>query len=333
MMADGSPLKQTALPFEEGDASHAERWNDLVLALSRIGSQCDLHMATFIKWVFNATSGGTHGELRKSYAKLGERPLGLCCSREKARSTVEQAEKLGLVLVSRNRRYDGAQQDNGYAIDWTGVRRWKLGRTDTATDHGAGPTDHAPGLPWDQFKEYKVLVKYKSRTGPEAGPNPTESDSIEKKPNALAAKLVADSPILAEASTRRIAPKPAGGLSHGIFARTVFSEADLRQLSRMVVWHRQQLSSPMPAMGDTEADLLLTLAAALYAREIPQAEVRSSRVGAFINAITRKQWEHVVPYVPKARKALDEIIRSTGAAWVGLQEEQCPPAIAVMETT
>ncbi len=62
MMDEGrNPLKQIALPFSAGECSHAERWNDLVIALYRIGQQCDCEMAIFLKWIFNTTAGGTAG--------------------------------------------------------------------------------------------------------------------------------------------------------------------------------------------------------------------------------------------------------------------------------
>ena len=46
-----------------------------------------------------------------------------------------------------------------------------------------------------------------------------------------------------------------------------------------------QLSSPAPVTGDSEVELLLTLAATLYAAAIPSAKVKISRIGAFSNVL------------------------------------------------
>jgi hypothetical protein len=146
--------QQLPLPYTDADASEAERWNDLVLALHRIGTACDAEMSAFIRWVYNTTKHDPAAELVRSYRKLAERPLGLCCSAEKARSTVETAERLGLVTVHRRRRFDGAQQDNGYQLHWQGIRALKQhaaasianALADGLADHPPGLADHPPGL-------------------------------------------------------------------------------------------------------------------------------------------------------------------------------------------
>jgi hypothetical protein len=342
-MADGrTPLKQIAIPFVEGEASYAERWNDLVIALHRIGRQCDCEMATFVRWVFNTTAGGTTGALTKSYSKLAERPLGLCCSAAKARSTVEQAERLGLITVARCRRYDGAQLDNAYTINWDGVRALKHGCRGESLQRGPhaswqqGPASGKQGgaSPQHQYKEFSLHKVFISDTGPGAAPNPTEKDSDfsdgdesrlrtaafhPRQNDSRMNALLAQSPILTAAKERRIAPLPAGNLLHGVYAPIKVHH--LHQPLRFVKWHRMQLSTAVPVMGDTEAELLLTIATALYATSLREGDVRKSRVAAFVDTIARRIFLRSLPFVPQARKLLDECIARQGLAWVGLAEE------------
>lgn len=342
-MASGrSPLKQIALPFAEGEASHAERWNDLVIALHRIGRQCDCEMATFVRWVFNTTAGGTCGSLTKSYVKLAERPLGLCCSTAKARSTVEQAERLGLVIVTRCRRYDGAQLDNAYEINWEGVMALKHGGRNHPhhwAPHAAGQQGPALGkqggaLPQHLFKEDSLSKVFASDTGPGADPNPTEkdsdfSDTDEGRPqtvavpptqgNSLMDALLAQSPILTAARGRLIAPLPPGNLLHGVYAP--IKSHHLHEPLRFVKWHRMQLSTAVPVMGNTEADLLLVVATALYATSLRESDVTKTRVAVFVGTIARRKFLRSLPFVPEARTLLDAAISRQGLAWAGLAEE------------
>jgi hypothetical protein len=356
MMAGGrSPLKQIALPFAEGEASHAERWNDLVIALHRIGRQCDCEMATFVRWVFNTTAGGTSGSLTKSYVKLADRPLGLCCSTAKARSTVEQAERLGLVVVTRCRRYDGAQLDNAYEINWDGVMALKHGGRNHPhhwAPHAAGQQGPASGkqggaLPQHLFKEDSLSKVSSSDTGPGAAPNPTDkdsdfSDANEGRPrmaafstaqptqsDSLMDALLGQSPILTAARERLIAPLPAGNLLHGVYAPIKWHH--LHEPLRFVKWHRMQLSTAVPVMDNTEADLLLIIATALYATSLRDSEVTKTRAAVFVGTIARRKFLRSLPFVPQARTLLDEGIRRHGLAWVGLADETTPAEVQKVE--
>jgi hypothetical protein len=135
----------------------------------------------------------------------------------------------------------------------------------------------------------------------------------------LGAALYEGSPILAEARQRPIAPLPPGGLQHGIFKPLTLK--DLSYPPSMVKWHRRQLGSAAPVMGATEADLLLTLATALYATSLEAADVKGTRVGMFAFTLTRRIWERSVPFVPEAGVLLGKVIRDLGAAWAGLTVE------------
>jgi hypothetical protein len=140
-MGEGlNPLRQVALPFAEGEASHAERWNDLGIALLRIPPrQCTAQLAGLVRWIFNVTKGGLEGALTKSFSELAQRPWGLCCDERTVRRTVANARRYGLIAVEEQRRWDGSQQCNSYTIDWTGIIALKNGvRTD---GHCAPPLD------------------------------------------------------------------------------------------------------------------------------------------------------------------------------------------------
>jgi hypothetical protein len=113
--------KQQRLPFEMAEASHADRRNMLAGALNRL--KCDLYLSRLCLWIFDVTKGGIEGDLSKSYEELAARPFGLCCSVSKARTTVGQAARVGLIAVRERRYVSLGQQANAYWIDWDGVRR------------------------------------------------------------------------------------------------------------------------------------------------------------------------------------------------------------------
>lgn len=330
MMAERTDAReQQELPFAEAAASHAERWNDLVLALSRMGTKCDLYLSRFVRLVFDMTHGGTSGELIKSYEALAERPLWLCCSPRKVRSTIEKAERLVLVRVHRRRSYQGSQLDNGYSIDWAGVRAIISGGPTGGTScQGGGTRRQAPGTTCHHIRNRSTSEVQNSETGPGAEPNPRKdfsdsdcgsdgaADGVENETGGvrgLSARLAGQSPVLAKARGRRIVPLPAGGLAHGLWAG--LNSRHLRRPLSLVGWHRQQLSTAAPAMGGTEADLLLTIAAALYAVSVPEAEVRKNRVAIFVSTLSRKRWCSVMQFVPQARKLLDDAAERYGPDW------------------
>lgn len=115
-----------------------------------------------------------------------------------------------------------------------------------------------------------------------------------------------ESPILREAVQRRIAPQPSERLLHGVFKPLEAEHLDQCNTAKLVLWFRGQLASPVPvdSLAATEAHLLLTIAAAIYATSLPAQQVKRSRVAAFVNCLTRNLWK-AVPYVPAARARLD----------------------------
>ncbi len=134
--------------------------------------------------------------------------------------------------------------------------------------------------------------------------------------------LLAQSPILKAAEERLIAPLPAGRLLHGVYAP--IKEHDLLEPLRFVRWHRMQLSTAVPVMGSSEADLLLTLATAMYAGTLEKSEIIKTRVAVFVGTIARRKFLRSFPFVPQARELLDAGIVRHGPAWAGLAKEDIP---------
>ena len=112
-------LTQTELPFWVGDANAQEERSLYLRALLVV--KADIYLCRFVERVFDS-NGKEDGWVRRSYKEIAEHPHWLMCSIAKARQTVERAESLGLVKVERRQNRRGAQQENGYAIDWQGIK-------------------------------------------------------------------------------------------------------------------------------------------------------------------------------------------------------------------
>ncbi len=330
MMASGrSPLKQIALPFAEGEASYAERWNDLGIALLRIPPErCTAELASLVRWVFNVTKGGTDGCLTKSFAELAQRPWGLCCGERTAQRTVQTARRYGLLVVEEQLRWNGSQQPNAYRIDWAGVAALKNGRrADGQFDVGGRQAVTPPRQIGHRYKEFS-LIQSSINSGPGTAPKPkcSDSDFSERvktpRSDGRYAAILEKHPILAEAEGRRIAPLPAGPLmANGVFAP--LQPKHLDSPCGFVTWHRMQLSSAIPVMGDTEADLLLTLATVFYAKSLRSDDVKKNRVAVFVDVIARRNFLRSLPFLQQARTLLDKETLKRGREWVGLADE--PP--------
>jgi hypothetical protein len=292
--------------------------------------------------VFDFTAGGTKGGFIKSYRALAERPLWLCCSERKARSTVEIAERLGFVITERRRAWTtGSQQENAYRINWDGITAiLKQSTPDGTTRHGPGTTSqphgttsHPHGTTCRHIEEEKLSGSPSEETpgtGPGTEPNPTEKDSEQEgRPrtaalqgnNSLTETLLAQSPILRAAREQRITPLPASvPMLHGVYHAVELCQ--LQEPSRLIQWHREQLLTSRPPMSDTVADLLLTIATAMYATAMPSKDVLKNRVAVFADVIARRKFAKSLPHVPKARDYLDRAIKKLGPEWAGLSAAQ-----------
>jgi hypothetical protein len=148
--------------------------------------------------------------------------------------------------------------------------------------------------------------RYISGPGPGSGCAPApEPDQNGPAPEPGDEDIDFGDPLLVEAAQRIITPQPAGKLARSVFAP--LSESHLRHTGHMVEWHAKQLSAASPVMGNTEAHLLLVLASAIHATEMPITKVEKSRVGVFVGIIRKRAWLRVMRHVPMARKRLDEL--------------------------
>lgn len=321
---------QGELPFADAEASHAERLNLLNLALSRL--ECDLHLANFVRWVFNATAGGREGELLKSYEELASRPNGLCCSYSKARSTVAWALQAGIVRAVEHRYASLGQRANSYTIDWEGVSAVLHAprRPGASIEHPPALTRQGPASTRQPFKEEILSLNSLCNSGPDrrAGPEPAKRNHESEKPTegdrgrrpaAISATEdprwsadLREVPELAEAADRPVAPLPAGRLVYGVFGREVWTPKMLARRGLVVEWFRRQLSAPSPVAGATEADLLLVLATAIRVASLPDREIKKSRIGMVVCTLIRREWQPVLPHVPEARRVLDELLARAG---------------------
>lgn len=315
---DRNKSRQLSL-LSGAEDSYARRESDLAAALD--AAKCDLHLRVFVEKVFYLTHGGVSGEMTKSYAEIAARPNWLCCGVSTAQRTVEKALDLGLVAGTRRRYASGSQRPNAYTIDWAGVRALAdLKRTSTharATDvqNEQGPSqieqgpshfEQGPVQNEHRIKEYNTSSTSSLntiRTGPEkAGPQPTEkSADTEQLPTV---------PELTEAQSRTIAPLPPGEVAYGAFKP--ITEELLKRPDKVLTWFRQALGVPTPVCSATEAHLLLVLAAARCAVDMPQRDVLKTRSAFFASTVSRRKWQRVLCGVPEARRQLDGLLERHG---------------------
>ena len=132
-------MTQTELPFWLGDSNAREGRALWLSALKVVDADC--HLARFVERVFDSPKDD--GWVRRSCKEMSEAPDWLLCGLTKVRQTVERAESLGLVKVDRRQNQRGAKEENGYAIDWQGIKHL-LGITSIATQPTSIATQPTP---------------------------------------------------------------------------------------------------------------------------------------------------------------------------------------------
>jgi hypothetical protein len=328
-------LTQKALDLDGGEAAYSERLNDIELAMDRLGKHCDAEMSLFLRLIFSYTHGGAAGLYRRSLAQLATR-RNLCCGRTKAAQVVETAERWGLVTVTRSRRTDGAPVSNEYALCWPGIRHvringtpWCLEDTGYAAPHTrytagrtrytAGRTRYAAGRTLCKEKQSSCCQEAKIRTGPEAvagaGPTSADPENLGMPVDRLREELLRTVPELIAVAGVMIAPSQPAKLLYGIWA--ALEGKHIADQIHLVNWFRSQLGTPHPVMQGTEADLLLCVAAGIYAQRRPESEVLKNRVALFVNTVANRKWRRVTPYVSAARVVVDQAAEKLGAEFVG----------------
>jgi hypothetical protein len=136
-----------------------------------------------------------------------------------------------------------------------------------------------------------------------------------------------DVPQLKEARARLIVAMPPEALVLDPFQP--LAQSHLSDVVPLVRWFRRQLSLTHPVTGQTEAELLLVLAAGRAAAELPANQVKSSRRGIFISTVTRGIWRPVLWHVPIV---VDELQKLVSAYPSCLQHPEWPgPKAPVVE--
>jgi hypothetical protein len=123
-------------------------------------------------------------------------------------------------------------------------------------------------------------------------------------------------PELKAAALRTVVPLPANSLVYDPLAPVTIDH--LGNVASLVEWHQRQLSLAAPLCGDTEADLLLVLAAATHALELPSSEIKKSRAKVFAWQVRTGKYTLALRYVPQARISLDRLAAARGAYWLAV---------------
>lgn len=320
--------QQTTLGFEQAEGSYAERRSRLGLALLQV--QADLHLSHLCSWIFNVTSGGINGDLVKSYDELRAAPWGLCCSYSKARTTVDMARHWGLIHVAANRYSSGGQKANAYSIDWQGVSDLLMGRRvarpgastkqpPALTEQPPALSEHPPALTKQPYKEdiFSSGLSLNPDPGPGRRPEPEIEDRDESPRVAIVdgddglRKVLAHYPELEPLSGITVPALPTlpQRLKGSVYQP--LTTKNIGNPSQMAYWFRGQLASPEPVMPGDELHLLLTLALARYATRLPDSQVRTNRVAAFVSAVSRRQWHHTLREIPVAQEQMRELLESS----------------------
>ena len=318
-------MKQKELPFLAQDGEEARELRNLLgLAVSRLhgieGRKMTLHVREFLMWIFNATHHGLGGQLKKSYLELSQVPWGLCCCEDTVRRAVRLLRRHRLIVVEESRYQSDGQSANGYALDWDGIRSFlglRQSQSGWSLQERPGVQEAHP------YKEITPLPDSLLNSGPDPegrGPPRLEHFTSGKEPSsggtAVRDELLTTIPELIAAAAIEIEPAEGGpgDCQYGVFAP--LTACEIAKPLGLVGWFRRQLASPRPATGNTEADLLLVIAAALFVRSLPRDDVRRP-VGKLVDVISRGVWYRALPFVPEARKLLDGAVAACGPEPLG----------------
>lgn len=342
----------------------ADEYRQLRAALKQL-PRPDLRMWIMLYTVNNYETADRG--LVRSFDELAEE---FFCNRKTMMRCVDELERASLLCVWRLQdERSGAMGKNEYRIDWDGVkrhneaairslgadiRRARKGESpqsqDDTTQGQFDPTpslfDPTQGQKRTSYKEYIPSGDscFIQEPDPDrrAGAGPQECFQTKGKAAGqrigpagaeLRIVLFAEVPELAEAQSKLLAPLPAGDLTYGVFHEKALSQERLKFPASIVTWHQQQLSTMRPVAGDTEADLLLTLAARMRAIELPSKEVKRNRVAVFIDAVSRGRWQHVLQYVPDCASWLERYAEHLGGRMWLAHVQQLAPAITAAATT
>ena len=184
--------------------------------------------------------------------------------------------------------------------------------------HGKSFASSMPSKVLSNLPEQPALATCSSTVLSRGQPNLTEPNHTkpvgpgpgcaEPEPEPDEMEIDLADPLLAEASTRIIEPVQSERLHRSVFSP--LQEVHLQSVANLCEWHSKQLSAAHPVAGNTEAHLLLVIAAAIHAMSMPATKVETSRVAVFIGIVKKRSWKRVARHLPKARQRLDDFRRT-----------------------
>jgi hypothetical protein len=322
---------QQHVPFWRYSAAYEEERGYLGLAVMRL--RCDLHEVQFLLWLFNTTEAGRKGTLQKSYKQIADWPWGLCCSPDKAESTVQKLQRKRLCHVEETWNAQGIQTANRYTYDRDLIlAACGLRRQPPAAEAAPPAAEAAP--PAAEAAPPAAQAHIRNNTSSHLF-SPFHTSFDRSRERAEARKLTPDQhrqriaeqldyegvwqvADLRAARERTVAPLPAEILLLDLWKPIQASH--LTDAAALTRWFRQQLSVQWPATGGSQAELVLVLAAGLACAAIPAREVTHARERVFAATIARGLWRKVLHQTPQALRRLDELLQAhsdclTAAAW------------------
>ena len=143
-------------------------------------------------------------------------------------------------------------------------------------------------------------------------------------------------PELAETYGRLVRPLPAGKLLYAVFSS--LEERHLGKPMSVVEWFRKQLSAKSPVTQNSEAELLLVLATAIYAARLKAELVKKNRVAIFSNFVSHGRWQKALCKISEAKTTLNGLLKLypdlLSGAWPekhdSLKDQPCNPPSATV---
>jgi hypothetical protein len=120
-------VDESSLPLAEAEGAVAERRAKLLAALVAIN--CDLHMATLCRLIFDSTAGGV-SEVQLTCDELARRPDGLCCAQSTCRAAIARVKLTGIIAVRPTATRDGFRGANLYRFNWSRIDQWRMPNDD-----------------------------------------------------------------------------------------------------------------------------------------------------------------------------------------------------------
>lgn len=259
--------------------------------------------AATLKAVLNAIDefAREHGECYASAKTLAD------VTNLKSKKTIDRAlaALYSLGLITKEKRWNERHRKtlNHVRIVWSELALLRPtegtpGPSGQPTVGTPGPTEGTPGPDrWD--------------TGVPQNGNGSAKESLPDRRAGTVPFWMLKIPEIATSISVKVEPleDPKGLLVHGVYKPLKIKHLNPEVPLSLRSWFRMQLTNDRPALGDSRAELLLTLATAHYVWALNPEDVRKSKVALFVSIIARRDWQHVTEYLPAAATALEKLER------------------------